>query len=141
MKKSNFYSIIINLAFCLFAISCVSTSQTGVGNSQVAATPVFISEAPPPTGISIQHLGQVTTSDYVGYRKCASLYGALANEARILGANAVFFTHGDRRVTATSWSAPTVSGQAYRIENFDSLAGIQGEIFGPSENVERKTNR
>lgn len=132
--KTTLCSILITAAFCVFANSCASVQQSGV-------SPVFISEEALPTAISAERLGRVTASDSWGYRRCASLHGALANEARNLGANAVFFTYGDRRVTATSWSAPTVSGQAYHVRNLQSLAGIKGQFFGSSKHGEGTSNR
>lgn len=113
---------------CVFANSCASTSQSSGSN----ATPVFVSESAPPATISAEYIGPVAASDVVGYRKCATLYGALANQARSMGGNAVFYAGGDRRVTLLSWSAPAARGKAYRLPNLSSLSEVPGTMFGSS---------
>ncbi len=106
--------------------SCASTSQSGGKH----ASAVLVTESAPPP--NAEYLGSVAASDEVGYRKCESLYGALANQARSMGGNAVFYASGERRFTLFSWSAPTAKGKAYRVRNLGSLTGLPGKVFGSS---------
>ena len=128
MKNTTIPRLLAATAICLLASSCASTSQSGGRH----ASAVLVSESAPPTNVGAEYLGSVAARDEVGYRKCESLYGALANQARSMGGNAVFYAGGERRFTLFSWSAPTVKGKAYRVRNLGSLSGFPGKMFGSS---------
>ncbi len=126
--KNNPIQSNLSVLFCTFAASCATSIQNGGRN----ATPVFVTESSPSVQANAEYLGSVAASDEVGYRKCSSLYGALANQARKMGGNAVFFAGGDRHFTLFSWSAPTAKGKAYRVRNLGSLTTLPGKFYGAS---------
>jgi hypothetical protein len=135
MKNTTIPRLLAATALCLLINSCASTSQSG--GRQASA--VLVSESAPPA--NAEYLGSVAASDEVGYRKCESLYGALANQARSMGGNAVFYARGERRFTLFSWSAPTANGKAYRVRNPGSLSGLPGKMFGSSTTITNMPQR
>lgn len=116
MKRA-LVAIVVTAA--VFAAGCSTTSSSNpVSTAPVAAWTgkVFVSQAPLPQGGKYKVMGTVEATAKVGYSGADSLHPLLADEARKIGANAVFGVDGGRRVTAFSWAAPFAKGTAIRID-------------------------
>jgi hypothetical protein len=87
---------------------------------------ILVSPAEIPSGIKYKVIGTVQADKKDGYSNAESLYSALADEARKLGANAVVNTTGGRRVTEFSWAAPYVRGTAVKVDDPQMLKGLSG---------------
>ena len=116
-------------AAALLVAGCATSTSSNVTAPATAAKwegPVFVSQDPLPPGIKHTVIGTVQADTKGGYSGVATLYPALAAEARKIGANAVVSAAGGRRVTMWSWAAPQVSGTAVRVEDPEKLKGLAG---------------
>ncbi|MBL8287079.1 MAG: hypothetical protein JNL85_03765 [Rubrivivax sp.] len=115
----------------LVVAGCAATSSSTITAASAPPKwegPVFVSAEALPPGIKHTVVGTVQVDARAGYAGAATLYPALAAEARKIGANAVFSAAGGRRMTALSWAAPYVGGTAVRVEDPKKLEGLAGSM-------------
>jgi len=115
--------LFLSLAACSSVSSSVPNANSGASyEGRVLVTPTEL-----PEGIRHTVLGTVKANARAGYGSVERLYPLLADEARLLGANAVVGVKGGRRVSMFSWSAPFVDGTAVRIDDDTALTALPGE--------------
>lgn len=116
----------------LLMAGCSATSSSRVyerANAPPSTGPVFVSQLPPPADLSYKMIGEVKANARTGYGDANSLYPLLADEARKIGANAVFNAKGFHAPSAFSWAAPYVSGVAVKVDEPEKLKSPNGSFY------------
>jgi hypothetical protein len=109
----------------IWIISDSVSTQGVTGHFAAHTNKVFLTDMSLPPSLKYESIGKIDAGK-VTYSPTEGVLILMADESRKLGANAVINLKVWRQPAGWSWSAPHGSGEAIRVGDTNSLAGLTG---------------